>query len=37
LLHSSGGEQLDLNQDSMQAQVSKQVCDAVLKQAKSFL
>jgi hypothetical protein len=37
LLHGSGGQQLDLNQSGMQEQVSKQVCDTMLKQAKSFL
>lgn len=37
VLHSSGGQQLDLSKGGMQEQVSKQVCDTVLKQAKSFL
>jgi hypothetical protein len=37
VLHSSGGQQLDLNKSGVQEQVSKQVCDTVLKQAKSFL
>jgi hypothetical protein len=37
LLKSSDGKQLDLSGGGIQAQVSKQVCDQVLNQAKSLL
>lgn len=37
LLKSSDGKQLDLSGGGIQAQVSKQVCDQVLRQAKSLL
>lgn len=37
LLKSSDGKQLDLSGGGIQSQVSKQVCDQVLKQAKSLL
>jgi hypothetical protein len=37
LLKSSDGKQIDLSGGGIQAQVSKQVCDSVLAQAKSLL
>ncbi|MGZ5201193.1 MAG: DUF2501 domain-containing protein [Telluria sp.] len=37
LLHAKDGKQLDLGGGGVQAQLSKQVCDAVLSQAKSLL
>ena len=37
LLKSSDGKQLDLSGSGLQAQVSKQICDRVLAQAKSML
>ncbi|HEX9171778.1 MAG TPA: DUF2501 domain-containing protein [Telluria sp.] len=37
LLKSSDGKQVDLSGGGIQAQVSKQVCDQVLRQAKSLL
>jgi hypothetical protein len=37
LLKSSDGKQVDLSGGGLQAQVSKQVCDQVLRQAKSLL
>jgi hypothetical protein len=37
MLHAKDGKQLDLNGSSLQGQVSKQVCDVVLSQAKSLL
>jgi hypothetical protein len=37
LLKSSNGKQLDLSGGGLKAQVSKQVCDQILSQAKSLL
>jgi hypothetical protein len=37
MLHAKDGKQLDLNSGGVQAQLSKQACDAVLSQAKSLL
>jgi hypothetical protein len=37
LLHAKDGKQLDLGGAGVQGQLSKQVCDVVLKQAKSLL
>lgn len=37
LLKSSDGKQLDLSGGGLEAQASKQVCDQILKQAKSLL
>jgi hypothetical protein len=37
VLHSSTGQQVDLSKGGLQEQVSKEVCDTMLKQGKSFL
>jgi hypothetical protein len=37
LLHGSGGQQVDLSGGGMKGELTKQVCDTVLKQGKSML